>query len=213
MGKLVVAVEGPDGSGKGTLIRYIWSLAEQRGIPMRVVGRNRQDAGEVPGKITEIVQEHADDLSAETDFHLRLAREYQRAQLASEMATGLVILDRFVLSVLSRVIVQGIDPEEARRQLSGPFWLAGVKATIYVECPFEVAWGRVQAAAEEGERRISPKEKRGKEFNRRLSDRLAMEYNQGTHTGEQWRIDNSGSVDAAEKQVACCFQPWLTDMA
>lgn len=210
MKKLVVVVEGVDGSGKGTLIKKMRSMAEERDISVRVIGRKGGDAGEVSDKITNIVQKHANELTLEADFHLRLAREYQRAKMASEEPAGLVILDRFVISVLSRTVEQGIDLEEARRQLSNPFRVAGVMVTVHVECPYEMAWARVIHGIHQGEREMSPKEKRGEEYHRRLGERMEAEFEMRQLTGKLWHVDNSGTLEAAERQITGYMESWLT---
>jgi hypothetical protein len=85
--------------------------------------------------------------------------------------------------------------------LHGAVHKAGVTGTVYVDCPFPVAWERVQQGIRTGTRRPSPQDKRGPEYNERLYHFPRADFERGELTGERWRVDNSGSLEEAQRQL------------
>jgi thymidylate kinase len=143
----------------------------------------------------------ADTLVAEADLFLRVGREYQRAEEAARVERGVVLLNRFVISVLARVRVAGRDVALFTSLLHGAVHKACVTGTVYVACPFPVAWERVQQGIRTGTRRPSPQDKRGREYNERLYHFPWADFERGELTGERWRVDNSGSLEEAQRQL------------
>jgi hypothetical protein len=85
--------------------------------------------------------------------------------------------------------------------LQGAVQKACLTCTVYVDCPFKVAWERVQQAIRQGARRPSAKEKRGQEYNERLYNIMRADFERGELTGEKWLVDNSGSFEKAQRQL------------
>jgi thymidylate kinase len=203
--KLVLAIEGMDGSGKSSLAQCVRRLCLESGQPCTTVGRRAVHATPAVGKLTRLIQEEAGNLAGPTAVLVRLAREYQRARLAAEVPAGVVLLDRFVVSILAlaRVTNQPVDlfvplcRDIVRR--------ARLDATIFVRCPLEVCRGRVEARLEPGQlpRTTDPG------LLRELAGAMAAEFESGMLTGARWPVDNDGPLEAAEEQLAGYLRPCL----
>src|SRR5436309_11648604 len=106
--KIVLAIEGVDGAGKSSLAALVKRLCEQNGQPFTLVGRREGTANPLVGRLSRLLREEA-GLAPQAALLIRLAREHQRAQLAAAVPSGVVVLDRFVLSILALVRLHGID--------------------------------------------------------------------------------------------------------
>ena len=207
--KIVICIEGADGSGKSRLSEELVKLCSERGLTSRVIGRKAVDATPAIGAITALSQDrrqtHKID-SPDADIHLRLAREHLRAEECGRSSADIVVLDRFVLSVLSRVRINCLDDERLVSQLRGIAAKAELGATLYCECPFEVAWSRVTASVESGEREsLSPKEERGPEYLRALHDIMKDDFNELDWIGDKYAIDTASGIEIMRHQLSGVF--------
>src|SRR5207245_743511 len=106
--KIVLAFEGMDGSGKTSLAVFTRKLCEQHNQRYTLLGRREAYASPLVGRLTGLLHEEAANLVPQADIAVRLAREYQRAALAAAAPSGVVVLDRFVLSLLSLARFHGL---------------------------------------------------------------------------------------------------------
>jgi thymidylate kinase len=211
--KIVACIEGADGSGKSTLTRELVRLCESKGISTHVIGRKADDSTPTIGAITGLSQRlQQDDASypVETDIHLRLAREYLRAEQCMRSTSQLVILDRFVLSVLSRVRAAGLNDDLYIAQLQEIAKTAGLNATIYCDCPFEVAWARVNASVASGDRSsLSPKEQRGSAYLRDLDEWMRRDFRRLEWLGNTYSVMTAKGSELMRTQCAEILERWF----
>jgi len=203
--KLVVAIEGVDGAGKSTLARAVYRQCQDYGRPFTAVGRRGSHASRLVTKVTRLLYEEAANLSAAADILIRLGREYQRALEAAAAPAGVVVLNRFLLSVLARVRANGQDVATVLPFFKEISASAGLWATVLVQCPCEIAFGRVRQRRR-GSRPRTPEEEQRL---RQLAGFVAEDFRQGLLTGEQWLIDNSGALGAAEEHLGRYLLPYL----
>jgi thymidylate kinase len=204
--KIVLAFEGMDGSGKTSLAIFSRRLCEQNGLPFTLIGRREGFSSPLVGQLTKII--HDEPLAAHAETYLRIAREYLRAGLASQAAAGVVVLDRFVISLFSLVRIHGLDPGPIEAILKDLVARAHLHATVMVSCPFDTARSRVT------ERNL-PLTARGVQddrFLRKLAALMDAEFSRGLLTGQQWLVDNSGELKAAEDQLAAYLYPYIQRM-
>lgn len=195
--KTMIAIEGADGSGKTLLVQYAESLCNELGCPFRCIGRENG----VAGYLSTLLNEESKQLTPFADALIRVAREHERALEATRCSSGIVILDRFVLSILSRVRQHNLIVPWFMEVLRDITKLAGLHATILVRCPFDVAWERTVSRVASGEKQMSPKERLGADFNRKLVGYIENDFNAGELTGDRWVVNNSGSKEAAQAQL------------
>ena len=187
--KTVICIEGADGSGKSTLAKLLIYECESRGLQCQVIGRRYGDSSPDIGRITALSQELDKEAPPEAGFHLRIAREYLRAEECRRAEVDVVILDRFILSVLSRLRTDGTDAGRYMEHLKEIALLAELAATILCDCPFEIAWQRVNAEVESGYRaNLSPKEAKGEGYLRLLHKSMQTDFKQLTWIGSKHLI-------------------------
>jgi thymidylate kinase len=203
--KLVVALEGIDGAGKSRLASYIETLCARHGQCCTRVGRRTHAVDPVVSTLTQLVNEEAGKLLPPAEVLVRLAREYQRARLAAEVPSGVVVFNRFILSALTAARLHQRDSAFIRRELKEIATLADLHATILVQCPPEVAWGRIQA------RRVgwSPLQSPPEERLRQVAAFMESNFRAGLLTGEQWWVDNSATLEKAQDQVDSYLLPYF----
>lgn len=203
--KIVVAIEGPDGAGKTSLSLFMQKLCEEHGQRFTLIGRRGSHASPLVNKLTRFLQEECPHLSTHADVLMRLAREYQRAYQAANASSGLVVLDRFVLSVLALVRLNGHDVAVVLPFFKDIIARAHLHATLFVDCPFDMALARAQ------ERSPGPLTKRnyGEPLLRRMAELMARDFEQGLLTSQQWHVDNSDSLEAAQEQLAGYLLPYF----
>jgi thymidylate kinase len=203
--KIVLAIEGIDGSGKSSLVESLARLCAKHGQRFTQVGRRDGNISPAIARLTQFLVEETRHLTPQGDVFLRIAREYERAQQAALTQSGLVVLDRFVLSVLALARVNGPDVRLVEPPLREIAEHAGLFATMFVQCPFEVARRRVQ------ERRPQTwkKKERTERILQRMADCMREDFRRGHLTGQQWLVDNSASFAAAEEQAAGYLLPFL----
>jgi thymidylate kinase len=204
--KIVVAFEGMDGAGKSSLARFVAELCEQYGQTCTRIGR-RTGNNVTPGiaGITDILNEEGPRLVPYTSVFLRLAREYQRTHLAAAAPPGVVVLDRFALSIHALARLNGQDVELLFPFLREMVIRANLHATVFVHCPFDLAWARVQRR-NQGRTMV-----RGwnEQLLSRMGEYMGEEFRRGILTGQQWEVDNSGTLDRAQKQLEGYLMPIL----
>jgi thymidylate kinase len=205
--KLVVAVEGPDGSGKSSLIRFLEELCAQHGRPITRIGRRGPHATPAVARISRLLEGEDGALPPMAAALLRTAREELRAEVAAAAPAGVVVLNRFVLTALALIREAGPDAEAFVPLLGDTAERAGLCATVFVRCPFEVAWERLRAR----DRGRPVRDRRGREVLERLAVLLDEEFDRGRLTAEQWLVDNAGEPAAAEEQLAGYLLPYLRD--
>lgn len=212
MRRYVLALEGADGSGKSTIASMLRELCELRSIPVRLLGRSAADAPPSVAALTDVLRAHGLAYSLEADLMIRVAREFQRARDASLVASGLVILDRFVLSVLARNRADAVLPSPVEPLLLRAVEAASLDATLFVDCPFEVAWARVHASAASEGRARGAKELRGEGYNRAFLEHQRSLFDSGECTGVRLRVDNSSDLAALLERVQSTFEPVLCEL-
>ena len=207
--KLVVAIEGMDGAGKSSLALSMQRFCAHHGQACTLIGRRGTCASGVVNKLTRLLNEQIRDLTPHADLFLRMAREYQRAYLAASAPSGLVVLDRFVLSILALARLNGQDPELLTPLLREIALRANLHATIFVRCPFEVAGNRVVERKPASAAKIVRSEK----LLRKMAEVMEEEFHRGLITGQQWLVDNSKSLEDAEAELADYLLPYLSKKA
>jgi thymidylate kinase len=205
--RIVLAIEGADGSGKSSLATFLMKLCRQRGLPFTLVGRRESTASPLVGKLSRLLQEEAPDLTPPGALLVRLAREYQRAKLAAAVPSGLVVLDRFVLSVLALVRLNGLDVGAFHNLLKDVTARAHLHATVFVQCPPEVAWQRVR----ERGRGAAGNGQTSEQLFRQVAAYLEDDFRCGSFTGQQWPVDNSGAPEVAAEQLEDYLASFLRD--
>lgn len=221
--KRVVAVEGPDGSGKTHLIDSLRALADERQIPFTVIDRK---SASVPASVRDITRmlrrglvAGSDGLPPRADIGLRLAREAVRATMAASVPDGLVIFDRFVISVASRLTILPPWVDEGNSLAASEVaaitlllgrvsQIAGLAGTLYCRCSFETSWGRTTArGAQLG---LSPKEALGVELNRAIACEMDRLVRVGGPMVQVCReINTEGSVAATRGNLLELLDEWF----
>jgi thymidylate kinase len=205
MKKIVVAIEGTDGSGKSSLARFLRDLCVSHGQRCARIGRRSGFTSPTVAKITGLLGHEGMNLTPQASVFLRVAREFQRAHLAAAAGARIVVLDRFVLSALALARLNGQEPEVLAPILKEIILRADLHATIFVSCPFDVAWHRVRERSHGAPGRRTPSEA----LLRRMSALLEEDFHRGTLTGQQWLVDNSKDWADAQEQLACYLRPYL----
>jgi thymidylate kinase len=203
--KIVVALEGVHGAGKSALAGSIAALCEQHGQQCSRVGRRTGYTTAAVGRLTQLLREEARHLTPHAEIFVRVAREYQRAHLAAAAPPGVVVLDRFVLSILALARVHGCDVDLLTDVLKETAARADLRATIFVKCPYEVAWSRVEQRLQA----LSSTLVGGETMLRRMAEFMEEDFYRGILTGQQWLVENSKTLADANEQVAGFLLPYF----
>jgi thymidylate kinase len=203
--KIVLAFEGADGAGKSTLVNTTKNRCAEFGRQFTAVGRREASASPVVARLTKLLHEDAGPLLPHADVFVRIAREYQRATLAAAVPTGVVVLDRFVLSILGLVRFYGHDADPIVNILKDMAARAHLFATVLVQCPFDLAASRVQQRNKGSLLRVTGDER----AHRRLAELIEEDFRRGGLTGQQWPVDGSGELQKAEAQLTAYLYPYL----
>ena len=164
MSKVIIGIDGFDGSGKTTLCNSILKFAREKNVKTRLVGRDSNTGDYSIAQFTNIIKKSDSKdpaiLSKYANFYLRLARAAQRFDICSTSPHELLILDRFLINDLSMLNVE-IRTEYCKSfsELCIPFEILSVE----IKGEFSLLWDRVQQRSE-----LSPKELVGESFNRTL---------------------------------------------
>src|SRR5437588_7484552 len=105
--KIVLAIGGMDGAGKSSLARFVQRLCAEQGHPCSRIGRRTGYVSPSVAKLTQLLGEECANLTPHAEVFARMAREYQRAHLAASAPPGIILLDRFVLTILALARVHG----------------------------------------------------------------------------------------------------------
>jgi thymidylate kinase len=119
--------------------------------------------------------------------------------------TGVVVLDRSVLSVLALARYYGHDADPIVTILKDITARAHLFATVLVECPFDLAASRVQ----QRDKGSSPQVIGDERAYRRLAELIEEDFHRGILTGQQWPVDGSGELHKAEAQLFAYLFPYL----
>jgi thymidylate kinase len=203
--KIVIAIEGADGSGKSSMARLTEELCDRYGQEFTRIGRRTGYVNRAVTKLTHILGRESANLTPQADLFVRLAREYQRAHLASTVSSGIVLLDRFVLSVLAVARINGQDVDLISSHLKEIALRADLHATVFVQCPFEVAWSRVLDRS----LGLATTMERGQRLMQRMAKYMEEDYHRGILTGQQWTIDNSKTLDDSTEQLIEYLLPYF----
>ncbi len=168
MGTRVLLFEGPDGSGKTTLIENFQNHLMKRGRTILLVGR---DFNETIDSITKIITNKNIELDSNTEILLRLARENERIKIVAQNIPNYeyLILDRSIISAVSWINFHNQDSNKYRNLVLDLTKKLGKCEVIYCQLPFEESWKRT---TNRPEKELSKKEAKGKEFNRKIFEVL-----------------------------------------
>ena len=203
--KIVLAIEGMDGAGKSSLARFVQRLCADHGRRCSRIGRRTGYVSPSIAKLTHLLGEENGNLIPHAELYARMARECQRAHLAATAPPGIIVLDRFVLTILALARVYGMDIDLLLPLLRDMVSRADLHATIFVTCPFALGWHRV----EQRNKGLSSVLRRGEHFFRRVAEFLDEDFRFGLLTGKQWLVDNSRTLPEAEEQLAGYLLPHL----
>jgi thymidylate kinase len=205
MMKIVLAIEGMDGAGKSSLGRFVQRLCAEHGMRCSRIGRRTGYVSPCVSKLTQLLGEETGNLIPQAEVFARMSRESQRAHLAMSAPPGIVLLDRFVLTILAIARVHGLDIDLILPLLREMATQVDLHATIFVTCPFDMAWQRV----EKRNKGLSSVLRRGEKLFRRVAEYLEEDFHFGLLSGQQWLVENSKTLPEAEEQVAGYLLPYL----
>jgi thymidylate kinase len=205
--KIVIAIEGMDGSGKSSMARLTEELCARYDQRFTRIGRRTGYINPAVTKLTHVLGRESANLTPQADIFIRLAREHQRAHLASTVPSGVILLDRFVLSVLALVRINNQEVDLITQHLKEIALRADLHATVFVDCPFEVAWARVMDRSGG----LATATERGERLMRRMADYMQEDYHRGLLTGQQWTVNNAKTLDEAGEQLADYLLPYFRD--
>lgn len=211
---LVLAVEGGDGTGKTTLANSLKEICGYQGYRCQVIGKTIANSNQAVANITQLIREGKDTnsnsrLTPEADIYLRIAREYERVSLAQSSDADIVLFDRFVVSTMSWAYMADLHQRGIKQILINLATQVELKATIFCSCPFELAWERVMERARLDVQALSPKEKRGHEYNRNLFRYLKQEFDLGEITEERLELDTTDALVKNKSRLANFVLPML----
>jgi dTMP kinase len=163
---LFVVLEGPEGSGKSTLIGPLAERMRARGVEPLVV---REPGGTRAGEVARLAvldPDHHVGMLAELFFYLAARAELVETVIQPALAAGGVVLsDRFALSTEAyQMAGRGIPPEvvqPANRAASGGLW---PDLTLILDLPPDVGRARQVAAG----KRLDRLDAESAEFHRRV---------------------------------------------
>jgi thymidylate kinase len=196
--KYVLAVEGIDGSGKTTVVKELAALCAARGVAFSLIGRRRDSAPPAVAAFTDLLQAHGNRFALETDLMVRIAREYQRASEAAHAGSGLVVLDRFVLSVLARAQAEQLSDIPVTQTLTRAVHMARLDGTLFIRCEFAHAWARITS----GTSPLAFKETRGEAYNRAFAAQHEHVFRTSDLAATRIEVENSGELSALQHNVS-----------
>ena len=196
-----IVVDGYDGSGKTTLSNALSSFLTEIGVSNQTVGRRLATSnGYVDAMTNSIVTSDGgrDGLSSKADLFLRIARTYERINLAKAHPTTVTIFDRLVPYDLSMVTPEFRTPPvlETFREVMEEL---GPCLIVHLTGSFDVMWRRVERRAEEDR---SPKELLGYDHNFAKFTALEQVLQQNPLFTDVLRIDCEASVQETVVRIA-----------
>lgn len=212
----IICVEGADGSGKSTVIGLIQEQCSARKLRCELIGRTAGFASSDVVTLTDLTKHfirEKDLFVPQVDFHLRLAREYLRAHSCRRSTADVVVLDRFVLSVLSHIRADSDEVEVYIPHLREIAAIAGVSATIFCQCPFELSLERLVHDVASGNRSsLSPKEARGPDYLRVLFTSMVNDFGRLDWLGSKIAIRTDVELSTTLEQLQKNVVPLLVEV-
>ncbi len=209
MNKYVLAVEGIDGSGKTTVVKELAALCASRSIAFSLIGRRPDSAPPAVAAFTDLLQAHGSEFALETDLMVRIAREYQRAAAAAVATSGLVVLDRFVLSVLARAQTEQLADIPVSQTLARAVRMARLDGTLFIRCAFSDAWARIAS----GTTTLAFKETRGEAYNRAFAAQHEHVFRTSGLAATRIEVENSAELSTLLQNVSRAMRPILDKLA
>lgn len=164
-----IAIEGPDGSGKTSIIQVLRQKLEQDGL--EVVTTREPGGSPIAEQIRQVildVDNHAMDVRTEALLYAASRRQHLVERILPNVQAGkLVISDRFVMSSLAYQGMArgiGLDPVWAINQFAIDGQMPDL--TLLVDVPAEVGLERIQAA--KGQRQYDRLDRESLAFHQRV---------------------------------------------
>lgn len=164
-----IAIEGPDGSGKTSVIQALRQKLEQNGL--EVVTTREPGGSPIAEQIRQVildVENHAMDVRTEALLYAASRRQHLVETILPNVQAGkLVISDRFVMSSLAYQGMArgiGLDPVWAINQFAIDGQMPDL--TLLVDVPAEVGLERIQAA--KGQRQYDRLDRESLAFHQRV---------------------------------------------
>lgn len=164
-----IAIEGPDGSGKTSIIQALRQKLEQDGL--EVVTTREPGGSPIAEQIRQVildVDNHAMDVRTEALLYAASRRQHLVETILPNVQAGkLVISDRFVMSSLAYQGMArgiGLDPVWAINQFAIDGQMPDL--TLLVDVPAEVGLERIQAA--KGQRQYDRLDRESLAFHQRV---------------------------------------------
>ena len=164
-----IAIEGPDGSGKTSIIQSLRQKLEQDGL--EVVTTREPGGSPIAEQIRQVildVDNHAMDVRTEALPYAASRRQHLVETILPNVQAGkLVISDRFVMSSLAYQGMArgiGLDPVWAINQFAIDGQMPDL--TLLVDVPAEVGLERIQAA--KGQRQYDRLDRESLAFHQRV---------------------------------------------
>lgn len=164
-----IAIEGPDGSGKTSIIQALRQKLEQDGLD--VVTTREPGGSPIAEQIRQVildVDNHAMDVRTEALLYAASRRQHLVETILPNVQAGkLVISDRFVMSSLAYQGMArgiGLDPVWAINQFAIDGQMPDL--TLLVDVPAEVGLERIQAA--KGQRQYDRLDRESLAFHQRV---------------------------------------------
>lgn len=164
-----IAIEGPDGSGKTSVIQALRQKLEQNGL--EVVTTREPGGSPIAEQIRQVildVDNHAMDVRTEALLYAASRRQHLVETILPNVQAGkLVISDRFVMSSLAYQGMArgiGLDPVWAINQFAIDGQMPDL--TLLVDVPAEVGLERIQAA--KGQRQYDRLDRESLAFHQRV---------------------------------------------
>ncbi|EHR37964.1 dTMP kinase [Facklamia languida] len=164
-----IAIEGPDGSGKTSIIQSLRQKLEQDGL--EVVTTREPGGSPIAEQIRQVildVDNHAMDVRTEALLYAASRRQHLVETILPNVQAGkLVISDRFVMSSLAYQGMArgiGLDPVWAINQFAIDGQMPDL--TLLVDVPAEVGLERIQAA--KGQRQYDRLDRESLAFHQRV---------------------------------------------
>lgn len=165
MKKIIIGIDGYDGTGKSTLVDALLSYARLQQVSATCVGRDASSGDVAIRTMTDVIKvsdaRTAYILDDRASFHLRLARAAQRFKISKCRPESLVMFDRFIINDMAAL------PVELHSEYSRSFWeiIDPSREILLVEIKgeFDLLWSRIVSRDI-----LSPKERNGEDFNRAL---------------------------------------------
>ena len=164
-----IAIEGPDGSGKTSIIQVLRQKLEQDGL--EVVTTREPGGSPIAEQIRQVildVENHAMDVRTEALLYAASRRQHLVETILPNVQAGkLVISDRFVMSSLAYQGMArgiGLDPVWAINQFAIDGQMPDL--TLLVDVPADVGLERIQAA--KGQRQYDRLDRESLAFHQRV---------------------------------------------